>query len=98
MNAAVAAPLKAVEADTAAVMPEIGQRARKAARARAGIDSGEELGARGDGCGDSRPKAEASSPPMPTTSPRPRNGPGPAFLDRLTLDASASRRWRTASR
>ena len=29
------APLKTVEADTTAVMPEIGQRARKAARALA---------------------------------------------------------------
>ena len=82
------APLKTVEADTAAVMPEIGRRARRTARALAlAPDGAEGQGARRHRRDDPPRARPTSSPPMPRTWRRPkRDGANAAFLDRLALD------------
>ncbi len=79
--------LKTVEADTAAVMPEIGQRARKAARVLALAPTAQKdtaLAAIADTI--RRRKAEILAANAEDVAEAKRNGTNAAFLDRLALD------------
>ncbi|MPZ37333.1 MAG: glutamate-5-semialdehyde dehydrogenase [Rhizobiales bacterium] len=81
------APLKTVEADTAAVMPEIGQRARKAARVlalAATVQKDKALAAIAETI--RRRKADILAANAEDIAEAERNGTSAAFLDRLALD------------
>ena len=81
------APLKTVEADTAAVMPEIGQRARKAARALALAPTAQKdkaLAAIADAI--RARKADILAANAEDIAEAKRDGANAAFLDRLALD------------
>jgi len=81
------APLKTVEADTAAVMPEIGQRARKAARVLALAPSAQKdkaLAAIADAIRER--KADILAANAEDLAEAKRNGANAAFVDRLALD------------
>ena len=81
------APLKTVEADTAAVMPEIGQRARKAARVLALASTAQKdkaLGAIAETI--RRRKAAILAANAEDMAEAKRGGANAAFLDRLALD------------
>ncbi len=87
MNAAVTAPLKAVEADTAAVMPEIGQRARKAARVLALAPTAQKNDALTAIAEAIRKRTAAIlAANAEDMAEAKRNGANAAFLDRLGLD------------
>ncbi len=79
--------LKTVEADTAAVMPEIGRRARKAARALAlapAVQKNQALAAIAQAIRNR--KADILAANAEDLAEAKRNGISAAFLDRLTLD------------
>jgi glutamate-5-semialdehyde dehydrogenase len=81
------APLKTVEADTAAVMPEIGQRARKAARALALAPTAQKdkaLAAIAEAIRKRRADILAAN--AEDLAEARRNGANAAFVDRLALD------------
>jgi glutamate-5-semialdehyde dehydrogenase len=81
------APLKTVEADTAAVMPEIGQRARRAARALALAPAAQKdkaLAAIAEAI--RRRKADILAANAEDLAEAKRNGANAAFVDRLALD------------
>ena len=81
------APLKTVEADTAAVMPEIGQRARKAARVLALAPAAQKdkaLAAIADAI--RARKADILAANAEDIAEAKRDGANAAFLDRLALD------------
>jgi glutamate-5-semialdehyde dehydrogenase len=81
------APLKTVEADTAAVMPEIGQRGRKAARVLALAPTAQKdkaLAAIADAI--RRSKAAILAANAEDLAEAKRNGANAAFVDRLALD------------
>jgi glutamate-5-semialdehyde dehydrogenase len=81
------APLKTVEADTAAVMPEIGQRARKAARALALAPTAQKDKALAAIAGAIRQrKADILAANAEDLAEAKRNGANAAFVDRLALD------------
>ena len=87
MNAAVTAPLKTVEADTAAVMPEIGQRARKAARVLALAPTAQKNNALTAIAEAIRTHTAAIlAANAEDMAEAKRNGANAAFLDRLGLD------------
>jgi glutamate-5-semialdehyde dehydrogenase len=81
------APLKTVEADTAAVMPEIGQRARKAARVLALAPTAQKdkaLAAIAEAI--RKRKADILAANAEDLAEAKRNGANAAFVDRLALD------------
>ena len=81
------APLKTVEADTAAVMPEIGQRARKAARVLALAPTAQKdkaLAAIAEAI--RKRKADILAANAEDIAEAKRGGANAAFLDRLALD------------
>jgi glutamate-5-semialdehyde dehydrogenase len=81
------APLKAVEADTAALMPEIGQRARKAARVLALAPTAQKNDALSAIAEAIRKRAAAIlAANAEDMAEAKRNGANAAFLDRLGLD------------
>ena len=81
------APLKTVEADTAAVMPEIGQRARKAARVLALAPTAQKDKALAAIAETIRKrKAEILAANAEDMAEAKRGGANAAFLDRLALD------------
>ena len=81
------APLKTVEADTAAVMPEIGQRARKAARVLALAPTAQKDKALAAIAGAIRArKADILAANAEDMAEAKRDGANAAFLDRLALD------------
>jgi glutamate-5-semialdehyde dehydrogenase len=81
------APLKTVEADTAAVMPEIGQRARKAARVLALATTAQKDKALAAIAETIRKrKAAILAANAEDMAEAKRNGANAAFLDRLALD------------
>ncbi|HZO45977.1 MAG TPA: glutamate-5-semialdehyde dehydrogenase [Xanthobacteraceae bacterium] len=81
------APLKAVEADTAAVMPEIGQRARKAARVLALAPTAQKNDALTAIAEAIRQRTAAVlAANAEDMAEAKRNGANAAFLDRLGLD------------
>jgi glutamate-5-semialdehyde dehydrogenase len=81
------APLKTVEADTAAVMPEIGQRARKAARVLALAPTAQKDKALTAIAETIRKrKADILAANAEDTAEAKRGGANAAFLDRLALD------------
>jgi glutamate-5-semialdehyde dehydrogenase len=81
------APLKTVEADTAAVMPEIGQRARKAARVLALAPTAQKDKALAAIAEAIRArKADILAANAEDLAEAKRNGANAAFVDRLALD------------
>jgi glutamate-5-semialdehyde dehydrogenase len=87
MNAANTAPLRAVEADTAVVMPEIGQRARKASRVLALAPTAQKNDALTAIAETIRKRAAAIlAANAEDMAEAKRNGANAAFLDRLGLD------------
>ena len=81
------APLKTVEADTAAVMPEIGQRARKAARVLALAPTAQKDKALAAIAETIRQrKAAILAANAEDMAEAKRSGANAAFLDRLALD------------
>ena len=81
------APLKTVEADTAAVMPEIGQRARKAARVLALAPTAQKDKALAATAETIRKrKADILAANAEDMAEAKRGGANAAFLDRLALD------------
>jgi glutamate-5-semialdehyde dehydrogenase len=87
MTTATTAPLKAVEADTAAVMPEIGQRARKAARVLALAPTAQKNDALTAIAETIRKRSAAIlAANAEDMAEAKRNGANAAFLDRLGLD------------
>jgi glutamate-5-semialdehyde dehydrogenase len=81
------APLKAVEVDTAAVMPEMGQRARKAARVLALAPAAQKDQALAAIAETIRArKADILAANAEDTAEAKRADANPAFLDRLALD------------
>ncbi|MBX9774296.1 MAG: glutamate-5-semialdehyde dehydrogenase [Xanthobacteraceae bacterium] len=81
------APLKTVEAETAAVMPEIGQRARKAARALALAPTAQKNKALAAIAEAIRTrKADILAANAEDLAEAKRNGANAAFVDRLALD------------
>ena len=81
------APLKTVEADTAAVMPEIGQRARKAARVLALAPAAQKDKALAAIAEAIRArKADILAANAEDMAEAKRDGANAAFLDRLALD------------
>ena len=86
-KATTTAPLQAVEADTAAVMPEIGQRARKAARVLALAPTAQKNDALTAIAKTIRKRAAAIlAANAEDMAEARRNGANAAFLDRLGLD------------
>src|SRR5262245_52776046 len=81
------APLKTLEADTAAVMPEMGQRARKAARVLALAPTTQKDKALGAIAATIQArKADILAANAEDVAEAKRNGANAAFLDRLGLD------------
>ena len=84
---AMTAPLKTVEADTAAVMPEIGKRARAAARVLALAPAGQKDQALAAIAAHIRAReADILAANAEDIAEAKRAGATPAFLDRLALD------------